>query len=156
MFSVRVVNLGDTLTSIGKFDTEFNTKLKKIILSNAYQIERNAKKRVPVDTGKLRSSIRVQIYLGGLSVDVGSDLPMAKYVEYGTPPHRSSKDHDVFVAAIKAWSRRHGKESYWYPILHKIQTHGTQPRPYLNNSFNEQRSKINDDISSLVNTKELI
>lgn len=49
-------------------------------------VEREAKRKCPVDTGMLRRSISSRVYTDGGSVvgEVYSDLDYAIYVEYGT------------------------------------------------------------------------
>jgi HK97 gp10 family phage protein len=38
----------------------------------------------PVDTGRLRDSLRILVDTRGLKVSIGSDVPYSKYVEFGT------------------------------------------------------------------------
>lgn len=42
------------------------------------------KELTPVDTGRLRASMRILVDSRGLKVSIGSDVPYAKYVEFGT------------------------------------------------------------------------
>lgn len=56
--------------------------LSQIEKKIALEIEKEAKLRCPVDTGRLRSSI--QIYEIGGEILIGSNVKYAPYVEYGT------------------------------------------------------------------------
>lgn len=58
----------------------------KDISRRAIQVQTAAKRSVPVDTGRLRSSIswHLRIGLGGLYAEVGSDVSYAIYLEMGT------------------------------------------------------------------------
>ena len=65
--------------------------LTKMVNEIARAIERMAKEFVPVDTGALRDSIHIErsgVYGTGatktIEVAVGSDLPYAKFPEFGT------------------------------------------------------------------------
>lgn len=52
------------------------------IKKTAYKIERDAKKKCPVDTGRLRGSITTN--LGNLEAEVGTNVEYARFVEFGT------------------------------------------------------------------------
>lgn len=53
----------------------------------AVKVESRAKRRVPVDTGRLRSSVRHMVGEDreGLFADIGSDVEYAAYVEFSQP-----------------------------------------------------------------------
>lgn len=58
--------------------------IKGAVAEIALGVERGAKERCPVDTGRLRSSIGVNFEDGGLAADVGSNVEYAPHVEFGT------------------------------------------------------------------------
>jgi len=58
--------------------------LKKNIKIAAINVQRSARIACPVDTGRLRSSIKFKFYNRGTMARVFSDVDYAKYVEYGT------------------------------------------------------------------------
>lgn len=60
------------------------TEVKDVLKGNGEQMFQSAQKNVPVDTGKLRDSIRLNIDEGGFNVNIKSDADHASYVEYGT------------------------------------------------------------------------
>lgn len=57
--------------------------IQQKLLQVGLKIEAEAKKRCPVDTGRLRASINTQ-KTGKMQVQVGSNVEYAPYVEYGT------------------------------------------------------------------------
>jgi HK97 gp10 family phage protein len=57
---------------------------RKAVAITALNIEREAKHRSPVDTGRLRASIRHQIDPNGLEGQVLTDVDYAPYMEFGT------------------------------------------------------------------------
>jgi HK97 gp10 family phage protein len=65
-----------------KVATNVPTLLSRDVNDIAKAIEEDAKSMVPVDTGALRDSITTT--QGVLEATVGSDLPYAASVEYGT------------------------------------------------------------------------
>jgi len=65
----------------------FSIRKKKAIMDlvseTALNIETEAKKNVPVDTGRLKSSIRILAKaISGLGVEVGTEVDYAAKVEY--------------------------------------------------------------------------
>jgi HK97 gp10 family phage protein len=63
-----------------------NGDIARALLSLAIQVETAAKRRCPVDTGRLRSSISHELRVDstGLHAVIGTNVIYAPYVEYGT------------------------------------------------------------------------
>ena len=59
---------------------------QRLVAKNAIDIQRGAKRRdrVPVDIGRLRSSIEVDIKPDKLNAEVGTNVEYAPFVEFGT------------------------------------------------------------------------
>lgn len=57
--------------------------VSKLIKNTLHNIERDAKKSCPVDTGRLRGSITTNI-ISTYSGEVGTNVEYAGWVEYGT------------------------------------------------------------------------
>lgn len=57
--------------------------VSKLIKNTLHNIERDAKKECPYDTGRLRGSITTNI-ISTYSGEVGTNVEYAEYVEYGT------------------------------------------------------------------------
>lgn len=57
--------------------------VSKLVKDTLYNIEKDAKQKCPVDTGRLRGSITTNI-ISAYSGEVGTNVEYAEYVEYGT------------------------------------------------------------------------
>lgn len=71
-------------------------QIQREIGASALVIERTAKERVPVDSGRLRSSIRNQ--LKTLRARVFTNVIYAKFVEFGTRIHKTLPKPFLFPA----------------------------------------------------------
>ena len=67
------------------FESEDGAVAKELV-KIALKVEAGAKRRCPVDTGRLRSSIthELRVDAEGLHAVVGTDVEYAAYVEFGT------------------------------------------------------------------------
>lgn len=65
-------------------DKSIIPELRTIVKNNGIQLVQGAQKRSPVDTGALRRSIRLNLENGNLKAVVTTNVPYAKFVEYGT------------------------------------------------------------------------
>jgi len=93
--------------------------LGRALLAGALVLEAAAKEGTPVDTGRLRASIRSGLVEGQTGVArVFSDVHYAPYVEEGTRPHWPP------VSALEDWARRHGLEPF--PVAAAIAARGTR------------------------------
>lgn len=72
------------LRNIKTYGQETEDEIKKQVLLSAYAIQKEAKEKTPVDTGRLRSSIAVDSVAGGLGAEVGTNVEYAPHVEFGT------------------------------------------------------------------------
>ena len=65
-------------------DKSIVPELRNIVKNNGVQLVQGAQNRSPVDTGALRRSIRLNLENGNLKAVVRTNVPYAKFVEYGT------------------------------------------------------------------------
>lgn len=92
----------------------------------SFHAERSAAERAPVDTGRLRGSIRTAF--APLRAVVGPTVHYASHVEYGTRPHWPPP------GALQPWARRHGFGAGArgdYLARRAIAIHGTKPQPFM-------------------------
>lgn len=86
----------------------------------AVLIEGRAKRRAPVDMGRLRTSITHTglLPLGNtLAVRVGTNVEYARFVEFGTgPAGRRSQLTDTAREAMAALGYQHGAHGGWPPL----------------------------------------
>lgn len=83
--------------------------VQQTVAETALLIESDAKQFAPVDTGRLRASIHVDIAPNGLSATVEAGVDYALFLEFGTRSQRAQpflfpayeKNRLAFVAALK-------------------------------------------------------
>ena len=94
-------------------------------------VQRSAKIKAPVDTGRLRASITPEVRAQGNLITgvVGSNVKYAAFVELGT------KAHFVPQQYIGTWARRHGLGDRGLFVSGKAQ-------PYLEPAFRENAERI--------------
>ena len=64
---------------------------------------------------------------------VGTSLPYANHVEYGTGPHQATTGDGSFMASITEWTERvlGGDQQTANMVAKHIRKNGIQPRPYF-------------------------
>ena len=94
-------------------------------------VQRGAKERAPVDTGRLRASITPEIRALGSHIEgvVGSNVKYAPFVELGTKPHFVPQQY------IGRWARRHGLGDRGLFVSGRAQ-------PFLEPAFEENAEQI--------------
>lgn len=104
----------------------------KNLMLKSQRIVAAAKVRCPVDTSRLRSSIRYTMMedSSGVYALVGTDVKYALYVHEGTRPHFPPP------AALSRWAARHGFPGP-YPVCIGIAAHGTRGTPFLTDALAE-------------------
>ncbi|MFD4572097.1 HK97 gp10 family phage protein [Streptomyces sp. NPDC058417] len=96
--------------------------VKRAVERTRMDVQNEARRRAPVDTGRLRSSIVSRAEGGGRNIGyvVGSNVNYAAAVEYGTAPH-----------VIKPKDK---KALYWPGAAHpvaKVNHPGSRAQPFL-------------------------
>ena len=119
----EVKGLKELIKALEKLPKELDNDLEDVVFANGQEIELNAKKNAPVDTGKLQQSIKA-IKIGKLTVNIKANAtglaPYAVYVEYGEPVGTGPNGG---------------------------------PKPFLFPAFFRQKKIFLEDIKALVNTK---
>lgn len=85
-------------------------------------VQRGAREKVTVDTGRLRNSIGVESPTQR-SRRIGPNVEYGEYVEYGTRPHWPPP------GAMSAWARRHGMSDY--QARRSVAMKGTKAQPFM-------------------------
>jgi HK97 gp10 family phage protein len=78
------VQLKNALNKLGVFEFKIRAEVIAAVQETATEVAGTAKELAPVDTGRLRSSIRQQLLNFGLSAEVSTDVEYAAFVEFGT------------------------------------------------------------------------
>lgn len=107
------------------------------------QARRNLTDLPAVDTGRLRSSIKVEDVTREtqINVRVGTDVNYAAAVEFGSKPHFPP------LEPIREWCRRHNiPESAAYAIALNISRNGQAAKPYLFPAYEQERPNFQEYI----------
>jgi HK97 gp10 family phage protein len=101
-------------------------------------VERSAKTKAPVDTGRLKNSIISTVQ--GLRAVVVAGVKYAPFVEFGTRPHWPP------LSAMQPWARRHGfpaGRAGAFLVARAIAQRGTKAQPFMEPALRENESRIN-------------
>ncbi|MBI5192762.1 MAG: HK97 gp10 family phage protein [Nitrospirae bacterium] len=127
--TVQVEGKEQVIANVKRLTETVVRKVKTAMRTAALDVQRDAKRRVAVDTGNLRASIKANISPDGLKAEIGVDKQAnanyAPYIEYGTRPHWPP------LSALTEWCRRHRMQGKEFLIARKIARYGTKPRPFL-------------------------
>ena len=129
---------GDLLKSILTIDDVLRTKIIDEAKAAALNVETGAKRDCPVDNGTLRNSIHIEEQLNGnsYSVLIGSDIPYAPYVEFGTGD---------FVTYLPEY------EDFAYQFKGTKKVVGMNPHPYLIPNYEEEKIRFIERLKALFN-----
>lgn len=81
---VTVSGVDEAIAKLERYEVLVRAGIAEAQAAAANDTTTLAKRLCPVDTGRLRSSIRPRISAGDLSAEVYTDVEYAGYVEYGT------------------------------------------------------------------------
>lgn len=81
---MKISGLQDTLKALNKFEADGVEAVKANIEVSGYIMQSEAMRRVPVDLGQLKNSIRVEFSDNGLTTTLVATAPYAAYQEFGT------------------------------------------------------------------------
>lgn len=80
----KVTTISVTFNRFPEIAAALPDKTKAVVAKAAFDIEAQAKNRVPVDTGALKNSITTDFENDGLTAVVAPHMEYAAFVEYGT------------------------------------------------------------------------
>lgn len=134
--NVKVTGTGAIIKNITQYSTQAQSKVKDVVNRSALNIQNGAKRRTPVDTGRLRSSIAIEPQSElPYVVRVGTNVQYALGVEFGTSPH-----------IIKPKNK---KALFWKGANHPVKSvkhPGTKAQPFLFPSWEEERPNFLKEI----------
>ena len=128
--TVTVKDIEKAIGKIKNYQLLKKQKVKDIINTSALNIQKGAKKRAPVDFGRLRSSIAIEPWLGGMVMTIGTSVFYAPYVEYGTGKY--AKDG---TGRKTPWRFKKLKGGW-------VWTAGQKPKPFLFPAYEEEWPKF--------------
>lgn len=152
--NIKVLGVEEAIGKIQAYELAKTEQVKKQVNTSALKVQRGAKQRCAVDTGRLRSSIAMEPYNGGLTIEVGTDVKYAPYIEFGTGPRVSVPGELTDYAAqfkgrgggmappgaLLGWMRTHGiPESAEFVIRRAIAKKGIKAQPFLFPAWEQER-----------------
>lgn len=92
---------------------------KDVVADSAMRIEQNAKGNCPVDTGRLRSDIKIRFTKEGLAAYIGTDVFYAPFVEFGTGRRGAASNVQVPPEVTYVYGPRPGQPArpFLFPAL---------------------------------------
>lgn len=114
--------------------------VKRFLDRGALVIQSGARKKAPVDTGRLRNSIGVEVP-SMRERRIGPNVDYGEWVETGTRPHWPPP------GALATWARRHGMSEY--AVRRKIGLYGTKAQPFMQPAADEAEAPITALVSVL-------
>jgi len=111
-------------------------KIKLILFDCFVKMHELANLNCPVDTGRLKASIKIFPSVPGAKSYVLADgVPYGIDVEFGTSPHLVSTEH------LKPWARRVlGDESAAFAVAKKIAKKGVEAQPFMRPALDQVKN----------------
>lgn len=106
--SVKLTGASKLIDKLRFYQTDKKARVRVVVATFGLLIESDAKENAPVDTGRLRASIHLELRPDGLGGEVVTNLRYAAAQELGTRTHRAQPF--LFPAA----------EKYRYPFQQAI------------------------------------
>lgn len=119
--TIEITGVSDAIDALARRGKDGIKAIQDVTKENALAVQSIAKTFCPVDTGRLRSSIRTRSYNDWLGADIYTDVSYAPYVEFGTgrrgaeaPPPDSPGGYDLDWPGQSA-------QPFMYPAVHIIE-----------------------------------
>ena len=121
--------------------TDIQQALERALPAIAIRFQSELTLIAPVDTGRLKGSIKVMPTNNGLEITM---VDYAKFVEFGTPPHV------IIPKSKKALKFKIGNKVL---LRKKVKHPGTRPNPFIRNTIQNKLKKIiSEELSRDLNT----
>lgn len=147
--SVQVKGMLAVIAAFDGVNAEAERAVKRVVRKTAVRVEGRAKELVPVDTGRLRSSITHEIDASGFSGTVGTNVEYARDVEFGRMGGDLSRGD---LRGLAGWMNRKGIEgaSRRRRIVTGVASHGTRAQPYLFPAWEQNRKQFLDELTAVL------
>ncbi len=160
---VKLNGSQEVISALRKLSGETEKQLKDVTKTALQNIRSTAARTVPVDTGRLRSSLETKLLLGGLGGSVETRVDYASDVEFGTKPHKiEAKNGKALRFVAQAGSRLTDKKALFVSsktgrlittkanaraIFVKSVNHpGTKAKPFLRPAFKQWKQWYLDNV----------
>lgn len=126
------------MRKVDALEPRLKKKAELAINASALRIESDAKERVPVDTGNLRSSIKTEKF-GGVGRRVYTLTEYAPFVEFGTRSKVKTTIQGVDYSSVaKQFKRSTGGGG------------GVSPRPFLFPAFESEKPTLIKNLKTIM------
>lgn len=113
--TISVKGVEETIRNLDLTNKKIAKEVQEQVGKSALNVQYEAKRRCPVDTGALRRSITVE-FIGKMSARVGPHMPYAPFVELGTRKMRAKpfltpafeQERPKFLAELKKIAEKGG------------------------------------------------
>lgn len=112
--------------------------LRRASQAAAFTVERESKKKSPIDTGRLRSSIATS--LGILNRGITSIVQTN--VNYAAAVHEGTRPHFPPYKQLEGWAKRRGMNAFL--VARGISRKGTKAQPFMRDAVMEKKDTINN------------
>lgn len=136
---VEITGVNKLLIKLGGITNEVRKEADTALMFNGRSIEKNAKLRVPTDTGRLKTSLDVY-KLGEMSYQIGTNVKYAPYVEFGT------KSKTTIPAGLENYAKR-------FQSSNGSLEGGMHAQPFLFPSFEQEKKEIIKNLKQIVDKK---
>jgi len=150
---LQVKNIKNVEDALKKYGVEAVKEFEEVIIDEATKMAEIAKVKAPVNDGTLQNSIQWRKETN-LKYNVGTNLPYAPYIEFGTgakvqipaefakmAQRAKGKGKGSFkdgLVMIKAWCRKKGiDEKFAYIIFVNLLNKGMNAQPFMYPAFLE-------------------
>tara|TARA_R100000664_G_C2694540_1_gene97297 strand:+ start:183 stop:725 length:543 start_codon:yes stop_codon:yes gene_type:complete len=120
-------------------------------VSEKYKQSTKGKDGGAYDTGRLASSMRGVVEENEYKFKIGSPLPYAGHMEFGTGPAIGRPAYRPPDGKLAPWSKRHSKDED--AVLQSIMRFGTQPRRFLGRAFAEKKGILPERFAKILARK---
>lgn len=135
--SLSIRNKGRIARELKRKGSEKGKRIIDAMHSTALIVESKAKIRVPIDTSRLRNSILSTTT--ETEAKVSTNVEYARFVEFGTKPHIIRAKNKPVLGTKKVGF--FGKE---------VNHPGTKPKPFLFNSWADEKPALINKIRSII------
>lgn len=165
--TVKIDNIETVVTQLTKYKDKVSKETIDTINQTMLEVRNGAVRSVPVDVGRLRSSITLtKMNPSNKLSEVYTNVEYAPFIEFGTKSkveipsglesyasqfQRTGGSFDMLLENIRQWCRHKGiDEAAAFPIARKIAKEGIKAQPYLFPAFEKERAMLLPKLDKLL------
>lgn len=125
--------------------------LRQFFRLSSSAIRKRARANAPVDTGRLRASLKAEVDHSRLPLwaKVGTDVHYGLFQEFGTGAFGKSGEHTPPGEPLDAWAKARGFESGWHAARAIGRRGGVRARPFLRPALKQSMADIKRFVRNL-------